>query len=364
MGHNDRFQNKDNDKNQFCTPDIETKIIKNPTDDDLEFCASVIKRGGLVAFPTETVYGVGADALNDSAVRKVFAAKNRPLDNPLILHVSSFDDIHKFCSEIPVNPKCLDRFIPGPLTLVLKKSNLVPDLVSGNLPTVAIRIPDNETAIKLIKLSGTPIAAPSANRSGRPSSTKAEHVITDLKGKVDVIIDQGPCKFGIESTVIDLSSDTPAVLRLGSIPADQLMTVFPTLVCPSDWVESKNNYKSNYFDDEVSPKSPGMKYKHYAPSAPLYIVNNIQEFSAKLKREYNSTIKIGVLSLDDNIKLPENFIVKNLGSSIQTQSQKLFAFLREFDDLGVKLILAPKLSGDNLCQAVANRLYKAASYVE
>lgn len=344
-------------------PDKKTIIIKNPDERDLQFCASVIKRGGLVAFPTETVYGIGADALNEDAVRGIFLSKNRPADNPLILHLADVRDIHKFCTDVPVDLNSLKRFMPGPLTLVLKKSLCVPDLTSAGLPTAAVRVPSNKTARRLIKMSETAIAAPSANRSGRPSPTKAQHVIDDLYGLVDVIIDEGSSEIGVESTVVDLSSDTPVILRPGIISAEDLSAVFPGIILPHS-SSGKNRALGEDYIGEGAPKAPGMKYRHYAPAAPLYIVGDIQSFALKISKEYPPETKFGILSLDENINLPDNFTVKNLGASERAQAQRLFAFLREFDDLGVELIFAPKLCGKNLSQAVANRLYKAASYIE
>ncbi len=246
---------------------METLILKidpnNPDMNKIKLAATVIRNGGLVAFPTETVYGLGANALDDEAVQKIFIAKNRPIDNPVIVHIANIDDLYMLAEKIPEEAlKLASRFWPGPLTLLLKKSELVPDITTANLDTVAIRMPNHPIALALIKESEVPIAAPSANLSGRPSPTTAEHVIRDLNGKIDVIIDGGDVTFGVESTVLDLTSEPPYILRPGPVTIEEIKTVIKN-------VEVHPVAKAEKPIETVIAKSPGVKYRHYAPLAEL-----------------------------------------------------------------------------------------------
>ena len=246
---------------------METKIIQidgeNIDNDLMKEAAKIIKSGGLVAFPTETVYGLGANGLDQEAVKKIFIAKGRPQDNPLILHVHSIDQVKELVDDIPdLAKKCMKEFWPGPLTILLKRSNKVLDVITAGLQTVAIRMPENNIALDLIKLSKTPIAAPSANTSGRPSPTSAKHVVEDLSGKVDMIIDGGSTGIGLESTVLDLSTDIPMILRPGGVTEEDLRKIIPNIAIDSSIIKS---------DDNIIPKSPGQKYRHYAPKSEMLL---------------------------------------------------------------------------------------------
>jgi L-threonylcarbamoyladenylate synthase len=311
-----------------------TEIVKATA---IKYAARIIKKGGTVVFPTETVYGLGADAFNKKAVQKIFKAKGRPSDNPLIVHIAEKKDVHKLASVIPpLAKKLMNRFWPGPLTLVLKKKSNVPNSVTGSLDTVAVRMPNNKIALSLIKQARTPIAAPSANRSGKPSPTDARHVIHDLYGRVDVIIDGGKTKIGLESTVVDVTGTIPELLRPGGITKEQLERVVGTVI-----VATKH----------TKAKSPGMKYKHYAPAARLILVEGtkknvekkVQELLKKHKRK-----KIGVLKAKKDLQL---------------MAQELFFMLREFDAKKVDVIIAEGVSENHIGHAIMNRLRKAASEI-
>jgi len=332
------------------------KIYASPTDNQIKSAAEIIKVGGLVAFPTETVYGLGADGLSEEAVRKIYAAKGRPADNPLILHISDFTQINAIAREIPDDFYKIKHLMPGPLTVVLKKSAAVPDCITAGLDTVAIRMPANDIASKLIKYSNTPIAAPSANLSGKPSSTTLQHVADDYKNSphIDCILGGETCRVGVESTILDLSKLTPRILRVGAITKEEIE-------------ESLNKGINLYTSTNDTPEAPGMKYLHYAPRAPLYIDEKIQENIKKIDDKI-----IGILvfnkKIEDNIKI----ITKNrknnqniqyeilLGDTPEQWAHNLYAALRKCDELGVDIIFAPPIVGDGLAAAVRNRLYKAA----
>ena len=247
--------------------------INNPNLSILKKAADIIKKGGLVVFPTETVYGLGANALDEKAVEKIFIAKKRPSDNPIIAHISDIGELSSLVSEItPIHKKIIENFWPGPLTLLFNKKDSVPPIVSAGLPTITVRFPSHPVARKLIELSGIPIAAPSANLSGRPSPTNAQHVIEDLNGRVDIIIDGGPTTFGLESTVVDILNNPPRILRNGAVSIEEIRKILPNVI---DGTKILNNN---------SPISPGMKYRHYAPRAKVILldsknlVQNIQNY--------------------------------------------------------------------------------------
>lgn len=310
----------------------------------IRVAADHIKNGGLVAFPTETVYGLGADAFNELAVKKIYEAKGRPSDNPIIVHIARASDIGQLTPQLsPDIVKLADSFWPGPLTLVLKKNPNIPDVVTGGLDTVAVRIPDNPVAIELIRLSDTPIAAPSANLSGRPSPTRGEHVISDLDGLVDCILSGEDSRIGIESTVLDLTADVPTVLRPGIITPEQIEAALGRKVRISDSIK----------EGEV-PKSPGMKYQHYSPKAEMFVVEGQRsEVEKEIRRlkDLNERMgsKVGVILFEEQafIEAAHNF----------------FAELRELDTEGVDLILAGALSDkDGVGFAVMNRMMKSAGY--
>ncbi|MCX8194883.1 MAG: L-threonylcarbamoyladenylate synthase [Candidatus Micrarchaeota archaeon] len=322
--------------------------------------ASVIKKGGLVAFPTETVYGLGANALNPKAVRRIFRAKKRPMDNPLIVHISSRKWLRHLAKEVPPMAQALaKRFWPGPLTMVLKKSAAVPAEVSGGLDSVAIRMPASRVALRLIKKAGVPIAAPSANIAGRPSPTCAKHVLRDLGGSIEAVIDGGSTKIGVESTVLDLTSNPPLVLRAGGITVEELEGVLGRVrLHPA--VFGKIPAKE-------AAKSPGMKYRHYAPRAKLVLVEGtgkkLQERLQKiadgyLKRGY----KVGIIVAGGKANYKAS-VVKRLGKTAKEAAKNLFRLLREFDEEKVDIIVAEPVCRKGLGLAVASRMKKAASKI-
>lgn len=325
----------------------------------LRKAADIIKKNRLVAFPTETVYGLGADALNSDAVKKIFFAKERPIDNPLIVHIADKDDIYVLAKNIPKEAKNLIRnFFPGPLTIVLEKKPIVPDETTARLATVAIRMPENRIAIDLIQASQTPIAAPSANRAGRPSPTKAEHVFQDLKEKVDLIIDGGPTKLGLESTVVDLTVETPQILRPGAVTIEMLRPVLKK-------IELHPSILGNHADLETNPKSPGMKYRHYAPKTKLIVIvgkrENIHFKIEELIHDLHiKKMKVGVASVSEK-KYPADYI-ENLGYSKYEIAKNLFDSLRRFDELNLDLIIAEGVDEEGIGLAIMNRLQKASGY--
>lgn len=335
---------------------MKTKILK-PTTENIELAGDIIAGGGIVAFPTETVYGLGANALDPEAVAKVYTAKGRPADNPMIVHIASPLDIERLTPFItPVMEALIEVFWPGPLTMVVKKNPIVPDITTGGLDTVAIRMPDNEIALELIRKAGYPIAAPSANLSGRPSPTRAKDVIQDLDGRVDAIIQGKDCKVGIESTVVDLTEPNKVtILRPGIITSDSLREGL--IGC------GHTDVAVEYYEpvrETDKPRSPGMKYKHYAPKAEMQIiegprdkvVEKIESLRAKIENETNDNgtkKKVGVLLFEE-----QDFI---------EAAHEFFARLRDFDEEGVDLILAGALSEkDGVGYAVMNRMLKSAGY--
>lgn len=329
---------------------METKILST-SEYDIALAGEIIKGGGLVAFPTETVYGLGADALNEEAVKKIYIAKGRPSDNPLIVHIAEKSDITPLVKEVtPAAKALIDTFFPAPLTIILPKSDKIGNTVSGGLNTVAVRMPQNETARALIKAAGTPIAAPSANTSGLPSPTKAKHVIDDMAGRIDAVISGEDCNFGIESTVITLASDIPTILRPGAITKEMLETVIGTVKIASAVLEGM---KSN-----ETAASPGMKYKHYAPKAKVMLVNASKE---KYEAFVNSKKDAFALCFEeDNITIPKVPFGKENDDS--SQAKELFDALRQLDNMGAKKVYAriPHKSGVGM--AVYNRLIRAAAF--
>jgi len=343
---------------------MDTRIIKideSSIDVSLiEEGAKVIKIGGLVAFPTETVYGLGADGLNEEAVKKIFIAKGRPQDNPLILHVCSIEQVEDLVIEIPPVAKlCMERFWPGPLTIILKKSPKVPNIITAGLDTVAIRMPKNNIALELIRLSNTPIAAPSANTSGRPSPTSAKHVIEDLMGKIDMIIDGGNTGIGLESTVLDLSADIPTILRPGGITKEDLSEIIPNVAIDSSIIKA---------DEKIIPKSPGQKYRHYAPKAEMLLFtgeidNIVRAITDRAINYIKEGKKVGIICTDETKGFYKDGIIISLGSREhkETIARNLFDTLRTFDHLGVDIILAEGVDLAYLGKAIMNRMMKAAS---
>lgn len=338
---------------------METKIIrinpKNPQISKIRQASKIIKSGNLVAFPTETVYGLGANALDPKSVKKIFVAKGRPSDNPLIIHISNVADLGILVDYIPNTAYALmDKFWPGPLTLVLKKSKIVPKITTGGMNTVAIRMPENKIAHALIKEAGVPIAAPSANISGRPSPTTPEHVSNDLNGKISMIIDGGKTKIGIESTVVDLTRKTPMLLRPGGVTLEQLQDVIGKIAIHPIIQERKT--KLDY-------RSPGMKYRHYSPNAKIILIEGpknkanakiLQLFTQFKKQEK----KVGIMSTD-------NFAYKSdmtifVGDNFDAISANLFKTFREFDAKKIDIVLVHGISRSGLGLGIMNRLEKAA----
>ncbi len=331
-------------------------------DKDLLEAADVIKAGGLVAFPTETVYGLGANALDATAADRIYAAKGRPSDNPLIVHISSMDELYPLVKEVPAAAeKLAEIYWPGPMTMVLEKDDKIPDRTTGGLDTVAVRMPSDPVARAFIKLSGVPIAAPSANISGRPSPTRAGHVKEDLDGRIDMIIDGGPVGIGVESTIIDLTGDTPTLLRPGAVTFEMLTdTLGKVNVDPA--------IKGPLSEDE-HPKAPGMKYRHYAPKADMTIVEGEAEkvasyINEKTEEALREGKRAGIICTDESKDFYPAGIVRTVGTrnDEDTVAHNLFAVLREFDDLGADIIFSESFPENDIGQAIMNRLSKAAGY--
>lgn len=331
---------------------MHTKFVKIESKadfDKLNEPAKALSRGGLAAFPTETVYGLGANALNSDAVKKIYAAKGRPSDNPLIVHVASKEDIDRLAVSVPENAKkILDTLCPGPITVILNKSDLVPDAVTAGGKTVAVRIPENEIARELIRRSGVPVAAPSANLSGRPSPTTALHVAEDLAGKIDYIIDGGTCSVGLESTVVDLTVEPPRILRPGGVSQETLSELLGYVAgyAPGD-------------EDAAAPKSPGMKYKHYAPKAEMFVFEGENCRAAIAEQvQARSDQKICVLTVGK----PNCYgcDIVSCGSTPEEYAQRLFGALRRADELGAQVIFAEfPFAPGGIVTALKNRIYKS-----
>ena len=340
---------------------METKYVK--IDDIgagagvLSEAAEIIRRGGLVVFPTETVYGLGASALDSDAAAKIYAAKGRPSDNPLIIHISSPDEAEKYCFVSPLYKNLADRFLPGPLTVIMKKRDVIPSTVTGGLDTVAVRCPANAVARKLIELSGVPIAAPSANISGRPSPTSAAHVMADLDGKVDMIIDGGECDIGLESTIILLDGEKATLLRPGAVTPKMLSDVIQNLE-----IDNGITQKS---DRNGAPLAPGMKYRHYAPRAKVYLLSGDDGAIIKfINEQRKKNENIGVLCFDEIASelSGENIVSFGKRNDEKTHAKKLFSALRYFDGTMVNEIYATAVSKNGIDLATYNRMLKASGY--
>jgi len=346
---------------------MKTMMLKvNPEKPDLnkiQIAAARIKKGGLVAFPTETVYGLGADALNPVAVTALFEAKKRPLDNPPIVHVASVKEIDLLVEEVPQKAQLLmKKFWPGPLTLIFKRSINVPSLTVAGLDTIAIRIPNHRVALALIRQSQRPIAAPSANLAGKPSPTTAQHVYEDLNGRIDAIIDGGATRIGVESTVVDFSVDPPMLLRPGGTPIEELRKCLSNLDL-HPFVRAEQELPLHQI------RSPGMKHRHYAPRAELILVEGtVEAVVGEIKRLSDSYrdkgFKVGILATDQTQANYEYHVVQSLGSRFNLASiaQNLFRLIREVDSLGVDVIIAEGVPSEGLGLAVMNRLRKASGY--
>lgn len=343
---------------------INTKVVKMDPDnldyDIIKEAAQIINNGGIVVFPTETVYGIGADALNDTAVEKIFKAKGRPQDNPLIVHIQDVEELYDLSKEVPENAKILaEKFWPGPLTMILYKKDILSDKITAGLDTAAIRLPKNKIALALIKESKKPIAAPSANTSGKPSPTEASHVIEDLMGKVDMIIDGGSTYIGIESTVVDVTGDVPMILRPGGITREDITSVLGK--CDYDPAIIKSNEK-------IVPKSPGQKYRHYSPKAKVILYKgNLEKIAQKINEDYDKFVqdglKAGIMSTVQTEKYYEGKTTICVGDRTNpiSISSNLFKDLRNFDHMGMDVILAEAVEEEELGNAIMNRLGKASS---
>ena len=318
--------------------------------------ADIIRSGGLVAIPTETVYGLGANGLDEDAVAKIFVAKGRPQDNPLILHISGPEQMELFCHHIPQKAYDLaEAFWPGPLTMVLPAKECVPKRTTGGLSTVAVRCPDHEAAREIIRLAGVPVAAPSANISGKPSTTTAQHVLFDHDGKIDAIVDGGPCRVGVESTIVDLTEERPRLLRPGGVTPEQLIAVLGDLVVDKAVTAA--------VDKDAVVKAPGMKYRHYAPQEPVVIVAGSREKAAAyIHRHFEPGDR--VLCFQEELELYRDCHPLSYGqeADVATLSAGLFAALRELDDPRIHQVYARCPTGGGMAYAVQNRLKKAAAF--
>lgn len=330
--------------------------------DVMDRAGKLIAKGELVAFPTETVYGLGGDALDPDASRKIYAAKGRPSDNPLIVHIAEFDDMKRVAREVPEQARKLaDAFWPGPLTMIVWKSDAVPEATTGGMQTVAVRMPNHPVALELIRRSGCLIAAPSANTSGRPSPTEAQHVAEDLSGKIAMILDGGPVGIGIESTIIDLTEEKPMILRPGYITPEMLSEVLQEEVVIDPGIIAA--------DDTRKPKAPGMKYKHYAPKAEMIIVDGAQdaviakinELTAAKRAEGK---KVAVIATDETKERYDAQVILSMGrrSDEDAIAQHLYKILRECDELDVGEIYSECFQTPRIGQAIMNRLLKAAGH--
>ena len=369
----------------------------HPKEEELREAAQILQQGGLVAFPTETVYGLGGNALDETAAKRIYAAKGRPSDNPLIAHISSMEELLPLVSRIPeAGRRLAERFWPGPLTMIFPKSEQVPFSTTGGLDTVAVRMPSDPVAMKLIRMAGVPVAAPSANTSGRPSPTTADHVWEDLNGKIEMIVDGGAVGIGVESTIVDVTGPVPVILRPGFITLEMLQEMFdqvkidPAILGP--------------MADGVRPNAPGMKYKHYAPLGQLTLVELKEETKKALHTPGSSQwqeveeaaqkrgislehadlesiymalqtdklaaekekqgAKTGVICTEETEKFYETKLKGRIGQRAQadTVAHNLYRVLRDFDDLQVEYIYSESFAGDHLGQAIMNRLNKAAGY--
>ena len=337
--------------------------IANTIEDDkaIQTAGKIIKQGGLVAFPTETVYGLGGDALNADSSRKIYAAKGRPSDNPLIIHICKLEDIDKIISVFPDQAKKLaQEFWPGPLTMVLPKSDMVPKETTGGLDTVAVRMPVDPIALSFIEAAGGYVAAPSANVSGRPSPTSSRYVEEDMYGRIEMIIDGGDVEIGLESTIVDLTGKVPMLLRPGRITLEMLKEILGEVEVDKTILAGNAAGR---------PKAPGMKYKHYAPKGELTIIAGesqavVKKINELAVRGMQQGEKIGIIGTEENISFYQGHSIKSVGKRDDEVSiaKHLYRILREFDDEGITLIYSESFSAGGMGQAIMNRLLKAAGH--
>lgn len=343
---------------------MQTKVVKIDSADNryIREAAELIRAGELVAFPTETVYGLGADALRPEASKKIYAAKGRPSDNPLIVHIAAFEDLEYIAKEMPAQARVLaDAYWPGPLTMIVWKNDKVPYETTGGMETVAVRMPNHPAALALIRESGCLIAAPSANTSGKPSPTEAAHVAFDMDGRIPMILDGGPVGIGIESTILDLTEDIPMILRPGYITKEMLEKTLGKEVRIDPGIIAS--------DSERKPKAPGMKYKHYAPKADLILVEGetnrvvaeINRLTAACRSEGK---KVGIIATDETMVRYDGDSVMSIGARTDEDAiaRHLYRILREFDDLNVDVIYSESFATPRIGQAIMNRLLKAAGH--
>ena len=334
---------------------IDTDKDKEFLDEQLHKVANLLKAGKTVVFPTETVYGLGANALDPEAAKKIYEAKGRPSDNPLIVHISKKEDVDFLARNISQDAKLLmEAFWPGPLTLILDKSDNVPIETTGGLMTVAIRMPSNPIARKLIDLAGVPIAAPSANISGRPSITSSKYLVEELCERVDAIIISEDSEIGLESTVIDMTASTPVILRPGKIGKTEIEKIL------NKEIELDPSLK----DENAAPKSPGMKYKHYSPNATVIVVTGSldemkQKINQKLSLDKNKSDKVKVVCIEDRVSLYDGYGI-SWGKNSQEAAKNLFKILRLMDEQNIEVVYFEALNSDEISEAVMNRLIKAA----
>ena len=334
----------------------DTKGQQKEIEDKISAAAKLLREGGLVAVPTETVYGLGANGLDGEAVKKIFAAKGRPQDNPLIIHVTGPQWLPRYCAEVPPLAYVLARkFWPGPLTMILKRREIVPDETTAGLDTVGVRCPNHPVTLAIIREAGVPIAAPSANTSGRPSCTTAQDVLEDMDGKIDGIVDGGPCTVGVESTILDLTCDPPRLLRPGGLPLEDLERLIGHI--------DVDKAVTRALGEGEKPKAPGMKYRHYAPKAPVTVVTGAPEKSAR-EIQRRASPQAGIICFDEYAHLFAGHEVHTLGPSNDklTQAQRVFDALRTFDNSSVPEIFAQCPDNRGLGLAIGNRLKKAAGF--
>ena len=347
---------------------METEILSIAADEPeesvrqkLSRAGDIIKNGGLVAFPTETVYGLGGDALNSESSRKIYAAKGRPSDNPLIIHIADMERLAGIVKETPENAQRLAAaFWPGPLTMIMKKSDIVPTQTTGGLDTVAVRMPNHPLALEFIRAAGGYVAAPSANLSGKPSPTVAKYVIQDMMGRIDLILDADGARIGLESTIVDLTGVMPMILRPGYITQEMLSRVVGEVDMDITLFDC---------DAATSPRAPGMKYRHYAPKGELVLVEGEPEavlryINTQTDLHRKNGMKTGVIGTQEQISRYHADSVKNAGSREEplAAAQQLYTFLREFDDENIAYMYAEAFEGTGIGQAIMNRLLKAAGH--
>lgn len=329
--------------------------------DAIRAAGQILKEGGLVAFPTETVYGLGANALDEEAAKKTYAAKGRPSDNPLIVHIASLEDLYPITEEVPEKAvRLAEQFWPGPLTMIFNKSDLVPHGTTGGLDTVAVRMPSDKTAMALIRAAGGYVSAPSANTSGRPSPTTAAHVLDDLDGKIEMILDGGPVHIGVESTIVDMTVEPPMILRPGAVTRDMLEQAIGEVAVDHTILSA---------DSKTPPKAPGMKYRHYAPKAELAVVEGpldkvVEKVNELAEEKERQGKKTGIIATEETMNCYHHENVKCIGTREDetTVAANLYRILREFDDDGTEYIYSEAFDADGIGSAVMNRLLKAAGH--